>query len=437
MTKEELIGRKFQHKITNDIYQIFKGKGDKIDLKELVNGIPTSEEFIGMYTLAEALAYTSTGSDWILLPIENKMYKTPKGIEYGVGTVFTHQGRSNTIVEIVAEGDEYPIKFLYNNDEKSYMSFNWFCENIDKGNWKIITNKPTMKDYKQVDPKTIKFDFTSTKIKVNTDEEAAWVIEAAVANGSRRPNDSTSTHRFFYIWADKDICWACGLNEDCGRTYKEITIQDILNNMKEVIEVGDVVTYIEQAKYGYDTKVVERLGSSAGQPAIYYVGGGFDYTKDLKLVSKAKKKEIIGYETVVDLPGIPKRSKFNYPTFKANQDGKYYLEGNVTSKYYELAELSDTKFFKPIYKQDTLEIKFSKYTATLSKEHGLVFTDGEKMPFTVLLQLVKDAQVSFKLGKYAGFEVTGEVELKSIKVGCKSFTAADVKLVSDSIKKLD
>lgn len=437
MTKEDLIGRKFVHKDDDSIvYTITDVKGNGVVLYWISPDGTVNKDYKS-YTVEYALE-TIEKNTWKLLPIENKMYKTPKGIEYGVGTRFTNTIKEVCIISKV-ENDKFFIdKPKYGIKDHKVGTEKYMSNMFDKSSYKIINTKPTMKDYKQVDPKTIKFDFTNTKIKVNNEDESEWLSKAAVANGYEALEKENYNKSALFFWDDNTIAWGDISEIADDDEKKEITIQDILNNMQEVIEVGDIVLIVDSYKKGTQVEVINIQANGTidvkhiNDPKLgfsndYETTTGYKL-KMLKLVSKGKKKEIIGYETVVDLPGISKGTKLN----KEDDDNWTYGEAAVGVSY-SSEVIQDTKFFKPIYKQDAIVVKFSKYIATLSKEYGLVFSDGEKLTLAQAKALVK--VLHHEGVEMAGFKVS--VRYDVINVGCKVFNDADLHLLSDAIKKLD
>lgn len=318
-----------------------------------------------------------------------------------------------------------------------------------KGIWKFVEEEPTYKvmTFKDVDPKTIKFDFKDTCIETANEEEYDWVIEVANANGlfmrSKTPYNKGTAEKLFF--REANITYAYAGYKSSLRPCKEITIQDILNsnNMSEEIEVGDIVvlkSYPTEGKYevvGFKNKDYAYV-TIVGKP---HNGIDWNPTNGLLLVSKGKKKEVVGYETVVDLPGIPKGTKSTKITQSGSfgtHDYKFEDDNSKTVVLYTTKQLQDTKFFKPIYKQDAIELVFSKHKATLSKEAGLVFSDRESLDYKSLGKLlIKLDSTVTNVGKFGKFEVLLDVEVKSIQVGCKTFTTKDLKLVTDAFKKLD
>ena len=506
MTKEDLIGRKFTEKLESPSHSI----------EYLITGFSNSGNMQLSWTNNKGESHTTNygyqldhfnsklGNNIRLLPEDIKMYKTPKGIEYGVGIDVTYTKVPYNISKIDKKG-VYVTGSSVKDVFYDFADFNRLLDKEDGYGFELASN---MKDYKQVDPKTITFDFTNTKIKVNNEEESKWIQEVAFNNGcSWEYNNTDKTPRYteakgLVIW-DK-VLFHCMSGDIKSYSKKEITIQDILNNMKvspkfkegdvlesngnekyaskelvvkkvtstgyfagsaveedthkwietnyilkdnmeKIIEVGDVVEILDTqssglqkghhyAVSGIDVNGVIRIKSL--KP-----GENFSWSFDppaVKLVLKANKKEIIGYETVVDLPGIPKGSKsnsYNKPFYGFTHTLVGYLTPNTT--FHEEA-VQDTKFFKPIYKQDAIEVKFSKYTATLSKENGLVFSDGEKITYTNLNTLIKElAKTKKSLGKYEGHETYFDYTVTSVKVGCKIFTPDDVTNVSLAIKILE
>ena len=427
MTKEELIGRKFNTAYDETTYTI------KNIVKNFLVIYEEGEKLEGLgntFSLEDCNKYLSSKT-WELLPLENKMYKTPKGIEYGIGTQFISSNNHHEIVKITPE--TVTIKWIERDSLHNYP-FDTFASNLD--NWDINIINNNTKDYKQVDPRAIKFDFTNTKIKVNNEKEAEWVIKAS--NNESLWVNTTYKQAAYYTFYEKGLIgvWASrgDSNEEtfAANTNKEITIQDILNNMKEVIEVGDIVT-LSTPIYGDKYEVLTIDGDNIKVKNIVDGSISSGLLRTNKLVSKGKKKEIIGYETVVDLPGIPKGSKtvnYNKPFYGFKHNISNYLTPNVT--FHEDA-IQDTKFFKPIYKQDALELKFSKYTATLSKENGLVFSDGDKLVYKDLQNLLKSLNITFTV---AGYKTT-VAGISNLQVGCKSFNEEDIKIISGAIKQLD
>jgi hypothetical protein len=501
MSKEELVGRSFRAAPngTGQINYIHDHKDPKYIS---VTSVPelTGARDVGVHAVDSFNENLRAGTWKLIEEDKPKMYKTSKGIEYGVGTQFKH--KDSDPIYTITELAEYPVFFSHraggDKEEYNKTSKTWskdkFAELLDEGTWVIINNN--MEDYKQVDPKTIKFDFSNMTIKTNNPDEHKWIQEVAFnkLNNKRWIGDANQTVSYtdesgIQFMLDGKL--ARGYRSS---GYKEITIQDILNNMKEVIEVGDtvdsimfsgrpgVVTRIEASargrkvyylpdnnfNYEHDitlvskgnkmnvfekgdsvtykdpndgtrVKGVDHVTGSGDDAHVYYVGGGFDYAKELKIVTKAKSttKEVVGYESVVDLPGIPKGSKTS--TYYSNGNGSFKNpNGKTTDITYGPEQFADTKFFKPIYKSDEIVLKMGKHTATLSKDKGLVFSDGESLPFADAVRLVGTLKSNnVKVGTFGNYGVTVDVEYKNIKVGCKSFTPTHVSMVEEAIKTLN
>ncbi len=445
MTKEELIGRKFITSSGN-LYKIIEAT----DINYIgLENLEETEEFALGYTWDNWVTLTTANKEldkeeWKLLPVENKMYKTPKGIEYGVGDYFTYQHeRTDEIITYKIDKIELNKVYYSQLQEAPNLTlgvtksiFDMRVDDTTEQQWKIVT---PMKDYKQVDPKTITFNFTNTKIKVNNEDESKWIQEVAFNNNITWQYSITPQYlNKPWLYSNFGRLYYGGLKEV---DYKEITIQDILNNMKEVIEVGDIVEILSGAyrakskgivitpptEIRKDRIAINHLDSNGSLTSDSYTHYSI---KSLKLVSKGKKKEIIGYETVIDLPGIPKGSK-------SKPAGAFNNAHSFGIHTYKEVELQDTKFFKPIYKQDAIEVKFSKYTATLSKESGLVFSDGEKLSYDQVKQLLGGLSGEVNLPKAGQYKVAFSYEVKAVVVGCKSFNTKDVQVIKDAIKSLE
>jgi hypothetical protein len=388
---------------------------------------------------------------------KTKMYKTPKGIEYGVGTLCGYGSAKTTYTITKIDNDRVYFRLSDGRNDIS-DSINTFNKDLDRGE-RIVINQNNMTDFKQVDPKTIKFDFSKKCIKTQNKEEYDWVYEVAVANhytyaGDKIGYKKGGIEQMFFDQSgysvNNSVSWADNAYTKSSSKYTEITIQDILGNknMKETIEVGDIVQIIPPATYrvGQQALVLEINPDKEEVYLVQHTRDGkldaYDQTRyhpnKIKLVSKGKKKEIVGYETVVDLPGIPKGSKSEQKLAAISGGYTYKFAKAQGANTFHETEVVDTKFFKPIYKSDAIEIKFSKYTATLSKEHGLVFTDGEKLPLKEVEKILRmAAKPTVSLGKVDKFDIVIDFTVTTVKVGCKSFTPEDVALVQGALKKLE
>jgi len=433
MIKEELVGKKFTLPNVEGYYIIVKEDSENIyyNYSQLLLKEPVR--------LEKEFYLKQLKKDWKLLPEETKMYTTPKGIKYGVGTKFTHPATGKR---------EYPITYVgkdgvgYDGATSWIVTLDRFNELVDEGSWNVI------QDYQSVDPSTIKFDFTNTKIKVNSPEEHTWIQQVAFNShnnlrwiGSAKENISYTDEPGIYFNTYGNLSRATDMKYFAENNSKEITIQDILNSnqMKEVIEVGDVVEVIRNTgnladftgKKGKVTRVPDNI--SVNYVVEVAPSDTRCFSKDeLKLVSKGSKQEIIGYELLKDLPGIPAGKKSR----KSAAGGEVFGEKDSNVFFPTSTQLQDTTWFKPIYKAKDITLKFSKYNATLSKEYGLVFTDNERLSFTEVQKLVK--VLANREGKtVAGsYDVVIKQELKSVSVGCKLFTPKDIELVTKAVQEL-
>lgn len=413
MTKEELVGRKFTNSLDQKC-QFTHFQSGKI----YASNRGSSPFEVGDEGYCNAKIKEGT---WKLLPEEQMTYTTPKGIKYGVGTKFTHPDSGNTeytISYVGADGVGYDGA---NEPTSGLCSFNQY---LDDGVWAII------QDYQSVDPSTIKFDFTNTKIRVNSPEESEWIQKAAFNNGVEWYTGSYIQCTTAELLILKDYIGRVSLDGFANSRTREITIQDILNNMKEVIEVGDVVEYKDSNMFGVHKYEVTRITDSY----FTFKEGGTGTKENYKLHRKANKQEIIGYELLKDLPGIPAGTK-STPFMGKGRGGVVFVGTTSFDASDEL--LQDTTWFKPIYKTKEVivsisggrEVKITTDTTTIRVngiKNNIFNKDIMKLHTMLNLKSVLETTSDNKW----------PIVITAFKIGCQEFTKEDIELVYQEITKL-
>lgn len=438
-TKEQLIDRQFIEQDEPETIYTFKElipKGWVITWEE--EGYQTATH-VSNWSLQDSNDYISKGR-WKLLPQEQIMHTTRIGIKYKVGTKFTELNDvpSHSIIYTITAIDKKSLTLEWVSPrlgkQKENTPKNVLEDKMDRGIARIG------QDYQLVDPLTITFDFTNTKIKVNSLKENEWVQKVALNSGWSWYSGDTSVleyrtnEPYLFFNETKGFGYGDNINYFNENKSKEITIQDILSNQtRRVIEVGDIVEVLESN--GSDLNPGEKVQVTRVGKTEIVVTGDWYFARDsgqLKLVSKANKQEIIGYELLKDLPFMKSGTIFqsgNKKVYAADD-----TQGNRLN--YKVEALQDTAWFKPIYKAKEVELKFSKYAAMLSKEHGLVFTDNERISFTALVGLLKTLQVNGFHTSVNTYEVKYKMEVTEVEVGCKKFDKKDVEIVCAAIKDL-
>jgi hypothetical protein len=215
---------------------------------------------------------------------------------------------------------------------------------------------------------------------------------------------------------------------------------ELVNNMSKEIEVGDVVKIAKTSQFnrGFDNNPTDTEGtvtSTTNMGTLNYrvkwPAGDNTYAEhDLVLVRKKGSKsteEVIAYELIKPLPGIPVGTKSETITTRGNKIHKFSVGDN--SNAFNETQIADVTFFKPIYKPKEVVITVSgnrkvtilngvadiKGIGTLKKEH--------------VEELYKSLQQSTKVG---GFKVT--VKDATYSVGCQDFTKQDIESVYKAIQ---
>ncbi len=169
-------------------------------------------------------------------------------------------------------------------------------------------------------------------------------------------------------------------------------------------------------------KVTDRL--------VFYSERDYDYIESLTLVSKAMKQEVIGYELLKDLPGIPKGTK-STPFLGLGRGGVTFSAigyFNVTD-----LQLQDTTWFKPIYKAKDVVVKISgrrevKITADKVDFDGVEFCTFNQI--NNIYAAVSNRHIATGIKSYP-FQIT------AFKIGCQEFTKEDIEAVYKAIKSLE
>ena len=416
-----------------DIYKIDRIEVKKIVISSLSNAI---KEMAWDRKGAEQLFDENT--NWKLLKMNT--YKTLKGIEYQIGTKFKHRAGQDIfeITNISRVGKEYKYKNLNRIIINQFVdSIIQLEEYLDLATWIIIP------EYQSIDPRTIKFDFKNKEVVMANEQESEWVQRAAFANGhtwfdSYAGKPEYTDAKLISFWGDNTITYANNLywaGEDTR--FIRITIQDILTaqTMEEVIEVGDTISSIKYL--GGIQGVVTRIANDK-----YYIGTREDqyYTFDqAKLVSKAmKKEEIIGYELLKDLPGIPAGTKSSPYMGKSRESVVFEYKTKLYHSTEE--ELDDRNWFKPLYKPSQIQLaisdnKHGQRTATItSTEVRLDYGDaGNRTSTTVKhVELVQIYDVLLMKMSSNSYSIT----FNSVQVGCQEFSRQDIEQMYKAVQEL-
>lgn len=454
-TKEQLIGRKMRAAPngTGQVNYLYDNPGtDRLYISIKSNLTPSQlkqERNLGNWSIDEIVEYLNKGS-WKLLPEEPKVYTTPKGIKYGIGTKFNtdiHQYQftnDKATKHLAFKALTGSVDMLFTDYSQEYVE-----RMFDSDKWTII------QDYQQVDPSTITFDFTNTRIRVNSPEESEWIQKVAFNNGwswlgnSQMPEHTKSNHLFFEkvnAQGRKSIMYSASEGHYYYRNslHKEITIQDILNNqMEEAIEVGDIVEILKIQSSRLNLKT-EYVVHKVDKNTIYIrhpnndtwanIDWRFDI-KNIKLISKANKQEIIGYELLKDLPGIPAGTKY---TEENNEKGWFNANGLFYYQRLPLSQVQDTTWFKPIYEPKEVVVKISKgREVKVYSTHIEIQVEGRENSI-----FKKDIEKLYKLLTAGNkLETTGDsvwdITIEVFKVGCQEFTKEDIEVVYQAVKSFN
>ena len=216
---------------------------------------------------------------------------------------------------------------------------------------------------------------------------------------------------------------------------------------EQKIEVGDSAYWYDKNKVHapYEIDIVTDKGihfkCDGGNTPIYTFENieRFKKSGDFILVKKDKSNmKVTGYKLLKDTPEHEAGAVFKLMPEDGEWHEAYFLNGSRQSEYWYYTKDVENKpeWFEPIYEPEDIKIKFSKYTAVLTKSNGLVFTDNERLSFTEVQKLVK--VLDNREGKtVAGkFDVVIKQKLESVSVGCKTFTPNDVKLITEAVLKL-
>lgn len=308
-------------------------------------------------------------------------YTTSTGIKYGVGSTFHDKNNSHTF-KVLKSGREGYLAYQNLESNACYLLPLEQINDYFLSGWWIL-DKIVSEDYKLVDPKSIKYNFKDKKIKINNPDEVKWLVEAYNENTIKPKVNITAildgNYLFFY-----SITITYSNDEDTFNNsyFTEITIQDILN----------------------------------AQPM---------------------KAEIVGYELLKDLPGIPAYTKSSPYVGKGR--GGVLFEYN--SKIYSASdnELADTSWFKPIYKVADQLLKLSNNREAKVTKQGIgIYNTLSKsnipigtMDTKTLIKIFTDfGMINKKV--YEGMEVYP----LTLKVGCQDFNEKDMEDIFNAVQEL-
>ena len=201
-----------------------------------------------------------------------------------------------------------------------------------------------------------------------------------------------------------------------------------------VIEVGDIVKIVQSYKCGTNAKVLGIEGNKYNleHDNIIESTGNFETTNgfnlaDIKLVSKGSKQEVVGYELLKDLPGIPTGTKSNYRT----GNGVSFTGTNAQCTYTH-SQLSDTTWFKPIYKAKEVIVKISKERDVIVSADRVQLSNDKEFVTKQQLLAIKEC-VELKRTFKTGI-IPYPLEILVIKIGCQEFTREDIALVYKAVQ---
>lgn len=205
---------------------------------------------------------------------------------------------------------------------------------------------------------------------------------------------------------------------------------ELVNDISNVIEVGDTITGSIKGRV-YTVDKIDNV--------VYWCSFTNEYQEKITeytvdkgkatLLAKASKGEVIGYELLKDLPGIPAGSKsakmskdtamFYYPTSGA---------GNVEIKLSVVQ--ADTTWFKPIYKPTEVKVSISKGRTVVIKDNEAHIKDVGALSKEAVGTLYGSLKQTSNVG---GHKVS--VKDATYQVGCQEFTKADIELVYKELSK--
>ena len=197
-----------------------------------------------------------------------------------------------------------------------------------------------------------------------------------------------------------------------------------VNQVEEIIEVGDTVEFKDTGKLFLVRRIIDSNTFKASTinnnvAELYEVEC---LVSDNRLVSKAKKQEIVGYELLKDLPGIPAGSK----TIKKGK--AYYYFGDDLQ--YRTKDLQDTTWFKPIYKVKEVVVKISENREVKLTDKRVILPGVGGISLEDLDELVRHFNIPNKEGRFS-------VTITRFRIGCQEFTKRDIELVYQATQKLN
>lgn len=193
-----------------------------------------------------------------------------------------------------------------------------------------------------------------------------------------------------------------------------------MNTFNEIIEVGDTIGSL---KYLEGTKgVVVKI-----EDGKYFIGKKahehYTFAK-ARLISKSVKQDIVGYELLKDLPGIPAGTKSTL-----RQGGCYFTHSIEGSINFKEQQLQDTTWFKPIYKAKEVVVKISGGREVTVADNNIKMIGGSFDLFH--FNSVRDFIINGNM-IVNGFSIKHH----SVTVGCQEFTKQDIELVYQAIQNI-
>lgn len=200
-------------------------------------------------------------------------------------------------------------------------------------------------------------------------------------------------------------------------------------DLEQVIEVGDTVEIIDDSGYN---RTVARIASRGVVTRISDTLIHAEFTNDgiktsqvgsksqLKLVSKANM-EVLHYELVTALPSIPVGTKSEKIIAISGTTMYKFAVGDTHNAFSE-KQITDTTFFKPVYKPKEVVVDISNSRKVVIKDNLAEIKGVGKLTKTQVQELEKLATLDIVIGG-------NQVNVNEFQVGCQAFTVKDIKTV--------
>ena len=211
-----------------------------------------------------------------------------------------------------------------------------------------------------------------------------------------------------------------------GNPYKWFFIWrdiELVEDINQEIEVGDIIQGNISGRIERVTKITSNF---------YYYGSTDDNRigKDLAtLISKANKQEVIVYELLKDLPGIPAGTKNNGRA----KEGNYNFSSAGNTLIFTSKDVQDTTWFKPIYKAKEVVVKISGDREVAIKDNKIMLDSKEG----VSLDQFKNIRSFFTEKRTTNtWAMNYPLVVTQIKIGCQLVNGEDVELIHQAIQNL-